>query len=77
MALQGGVVVRFELRPQSPLLLVGGEDARRPARRRPRRQLLTLLLAALEPALGGRQGDAEGAEDLPPGDAAVHRGQNL
>lgn len=65
VALQGRLVVLFELRPQGAALLQGGKDAPPASRGAPRGEV-PALPAPLELALEGRQGDAEGADDLLP-----------
>ena len=76
VALERGVVVLFELRPQSAPLIGGGKYARRPARRGLGRQAPSPA-AALEPALEGGQGYAEGADRLLSGHPAVEGGQRF
>src|SRR5829696_554895 len=75
VVLEGGIVVRFELLPQGPLLLGGREDASPPSRGEPGREVLALP-PHLDPALEGGKGDGEDLHDLLPRDApldGVHR----
>src|SRR5215212_6542172 len=70
VALQGGVVVRFKLLPQEPLLFGAREDAPPPPRGEPGREVLAFPLH-LDPALEGGKGDGEDLNDLLPRDAPL------
>lgn len=74
MTLESGVVVVFELPPQEPLLLGGGEDAPLPACGGARRKIASLPLDP-KPTLESGEGDAENLDDLPPRGSSVRRRQ--
>src|SRR5215210_6422813 len=75
VALQSGIVVVPKLAPQEPLPFGSGEDAPSPSRGDPGRKVLALP-PHLQPAFEGGKGDGEDLNDLPPGDAPIHRGQS-
>src|SRR3712207_846765 len=76
VALQGGVVVFFELSPQGAALLDGGADRRCTSGESSRTYLSGLSSQSQIPINGGRR-NAEGPNDFLSGNAEVHSGKHL